>query len=49
MVSSKGGITPSSPGGISQNSNDELPQRKFKNFRTLLSMKVAATEQKSSH
>jgi len=49
MVSQKGGgggSTPSSPSEKSTGSKDELPERKFKNFRTLLSMKVAASEQK---
>lgn len=47
MVSNKGGgSSPSSPSNNSTGSNDELPQRKFKNFRTLLSMKVAAAEHK---
>lgn len=48
LVSQKGGggSTPSSPSEKSTGSKEELPQRKFKNFRTLLSMKVAAAEQK---
>ena len=46
MVSQKGGTgsIPSSPSEKSTGSKDELPERKFKNFRTLLSMKVAAAE-----
>jgi len=48
LVSNKGGNSPQSTSNNSSVGNDDLPQRKFKNFRTLLSMKVAANEHKNS-
>jgi hypothetical protein len=43
-ASSVSGSSPSSPSDKSTGSleKEDLPERKFKNFRTLLSMKVAA-------
>ncbi len=47
VVSQKHGSSPSSPSEKSVGSLDELPSRKFQNFRTLLSLKVAAADQKA--